>query len=179
MEGSRKSILPLLCFKIQKRKRTKKKNRQMPAPYRIADVRETNATYHRTFEGKICNLVSNPRVTMAISQKKLALTTRPSCPLAFLKCVHYLLPNISPRLYPQVVITPPQHLPPQLYKHSSYYPMISSTPCYSMTFPPHVMALSSPTYTHSNSACHADGLSLPPRHPTDQTERAHYCQSHT
>ena len=53
----------------------------MPAPYRIADVRETNATYHRTFEGKICNLVSNPRVTMAISQKKLALTTRPSCPL--------------------------------------------------------------------------------------------------
>ena len=29
---------------------------------------------------KICNLVSNPRVTMAISQKRLALTTRPSCP---------------------------------------------------------------------------------------------------
>ena len=53
----------------------------MPAPYRIADVIATIATYHKNFfEDRICNLVSNPRVTMAISQKKLALTTRPSCP---------------------------------------------------------------------------------------------------
>ena len=56
----------------------------MPAPYRIADVIATIATYHKDFfEDRICNLVSNPRVTMAISQKKLALTTRPSCPLKF------------------------------------------------------------------------------------------------
>ena len=57
----------------------------MPAPYRIADVIETIATYYKDFffEGKICNLVSNPRVTMANLTEKLALTTRPSCPLKY------------------------------------------------------------------------------------------------
>ena len=41
----------------------------MPAPYRIADVIDTIATYYKDFfEDRICNLVSNPRVTVAISQ---------------------------------------------------------------------------------------------------------------
>ena len=48
MEGSRKSILPLLYFKIQKGKELNK-YRLMPAPYRIADVIETIATYHMDF----------------------------------------------------------------------------------------------------------------------------------